>query len=83
MDLVRWLNHHAAIKKRLSIGQKGLLVTSDIIETFFYVYKKIVVRTVKTESLWYDDDTKFIDALVIIKPKDMEKFGRGRKSVSA
>ena len=38
-----------AIQKRLSIGQSGLLVTSDIIERLFGVYKDMVARISKAE----------------------------------
>ncbi|MDQ3235712.1 MAG: hypothetical protein M3Q07_28205 [Pseudobdellovibrionaceae bacterium] len=49
IKLQRWLNQHLAIQKRLSIGQTGLVVSSDIIETLFGVYKNIVARSCKAE----------------------------------
>lgn len=49
INFERWLNTHLAIQKRLSIGQSGLLVTSDIIEMLFGVYKDMVARSSKAE----------------------------------
>ena len=82
----RWLNTHLSIQKRLSIGQNGLLVTSDIIETLFGVYKNMVARSLKAEInrsilcipalCGTLTDAKIAEALGTIKQKDLDEWGR-------
>ena len=47
--LQRWLDRHLHIHCRLGIGQRPLLVSSDIIESLFGTFKHIIARSPQAE----------------------------------